>query len=270
VTIRRSVSFGIRGRFGPLPQPDRWGFIVGCCNSGTSLLHELVARHPDVGSLPREGQFLTDQLGVPKYDGLGRIWALNLARYRLTDADGSWIDIKRLKRQWGACFNDVSRPVLIEKSPPNAARTRWLQARFAPAVFIGIVRNGYAVAEGISRRPGRSISEGARQWTRSNEVMLEDWEYLDRKIFVRYEDLVTRPQLVLTRVFEVLSLEPDRYEWSCLQRSIRIHGRSEPLKDMNNESIAAMNEQDIGEIELESRAMLVRLGYADAKHTING
>jgi hypothetical protein len=270
VSTRKSLRFAMRGRFGPLPSPERWGFVVGCCNSGTSLLHELLARHPDIGSLPAEGQFLTDQLPVPTYDGLGRAWALDAARYRLTDADGSSIDVAKLKRQWGACFNDVSRPVLIEKSPPNAARTRWLQARFMPAVFIGIVRNGYAVAEGISRRAGRSVSEGARQWARSNEIMLDDWASLDRKILVRYEDVVTDPELVLTRVFRLLSIDRDRYDSSSLRGSIPVHERSEPLIDMNNESVASLSDQDVADIETESGTMLARLGYVAQKRTING
>ncbi len=261
MTFKTSIKFRVRGRFGPLPRPERWAFVVGCYNSGTSLLYGLLSRHPSVGSLPAEGQFLTDQLPVPKRDGFARGWALAGARYRLTEGDGESIDTERLKRQWGACFNDVSRPILIEKSPPNAARTRWLQSRFDDAHFIGIVRNGYAVAEGISRKAGHPISAAAAQWARSNKWMLRDWPYLERRTLIRYEDLVQNPETVLRGLFRFLSLDPDRYDWSSLAKPMKVHERAEPLKDLNDESLLALSRQQLVDVEDEAMEMLMRLGY---------
>ncbi len=114
------------GRFGSLPRPEKWVFIVGCYNSGTTLLHDLLATQPVVGS-----EF-----------GLRRLWALKPELFYLDEDGGRETDVARLKRQWGGLFNDPTRPVLLEKAAPDVARTRWLQRHFEPAWFIGIVRDG--------------------------------------------------------------------------------------------------------------------------------
>ncbi|MBK9319321.1 MAG: sulfotransferase [Bacteroidetes bacterium] len=44
------------------PEPEKWVFILGCYNSGTTLLHKLLATHSDIGSMPNEGQFYSSQL----------------------------------------------------------------------------------------------------------------------------------------------------------------------------------------------------------------
>lgn len=261
--FKRIAKLNVRAWLGPCPEPERWAFIVACSNSGTTLLHSLLARHPDVGSLPAEGQFLTDQLPVPKKEGLGRRWAVNPELYHLTERDGRSIRVRRLKRQWGYCFNDPTRRVLIEKSPPNAARTRWLQAHFENAHFIGIVRDGYAVAEGISRRAGHPISLAATQWARSNELLLADWTFLERKVLMRYEDLASDTEASLRDLLAFLRLDADRYDWSALHRPMQIHERVERVSDLNAISLAALSDGQRAEIDRAASAMLERLGYVN-------
>lgn len=71
----------------PVPRPRKWLFLVGCYNSGTTLLAELLSRHPDISALPTEGHFITDQF-VKDYDvGLPRMWAGREELFRLTEAD---------------------------------------------------------------------------------------------------------------------------------------------------------------------------------------
>jgi hypothetical protein len=257
--LKRIAKRNVRAWLGPLPEPERWAFIVACSNSGTTLLHSLLARHPDVGSLPAEGQFLTDQLPTPKREGFGRRWAVNPELYHLTERDGRSIRVRRLKRQWGYCFNDPTMPVLIEKSPPNAARTRWLQAHFANAHFIGLIR--YAVAEGISRRAGHPISLAATQWARSNELLLADWPYLERKVLMRYEDLASDTEASLRELFRFLKLDVGRYDWSALRRPMKIHEREERVSDLNANSLAALSNGQRAEIDRAASPMLERLGY---------
>ena len=132
------------------PRDKTWVFVVGCYNSGTTLLSELLGHHPDISALPDEGQFLTDQLPQDYMLGLPRMWVNREDLFRL-DENGTGPDPVRLEKEW-AMRLDCTKRVLLEKSPPNTARTRWLQANFSNAHFIGITRNPYAVAEGISRK----------------------------------------------------------------------------------------------------------------------
>lgn len=257
--LRRRLRFAWDGRFGPLPRPERWVFIVGCYNSGTTLLHDILATHPRVGSMPWEGQFYTDELPLPLDFGLPRLWAIEPERFALGPNDGAGIDVARLKRQWGARLNDPSRPILIEKSPTNAGRTRWLARHFENAHFIGIVRNGYAVAEGIRRKAGHRLELGARQWAVSNEIMLRDFEQLPNQMIVRYEELASDLPAVLDRVGGFIGISADGL--TGLGAEWRVHGHERPIRNLNGESFASMTEDELTEIRAAAGIMLDRLGY---------
>jgi hypothetical protein len=256
------LRLGRAARFGPLPRPQRWLFLVGCYNSGTTLLHDLLATHPMIGSMPDEGQFFTDQLPIPRELGLRRLWALQPELFWLDENAGKDVDVDRLLRQWGAVFNDPARPVLMEKTPTNAARTRWLQARFAPAYFVGIVRDGRAVAEGIRRKTGHDLGSAARQWSRSNEIMLQDFDHLQHKRLVTYERLTAEPNAVVSELLEflelpVLSEELGTREWN-------IHEQRSAVVNMNPRSLQALSPSDLETIHREAGALLRRFGYTDA------
>lgn len=259
----RSISRKIRrlrdGRLGPLPTPNKWVFIVGCYNSGTTLLHDILAAHPSVGSMPDEGQFYTDELLLPRAVGLPRLWALEAGRFCMDEAGGTGVNVVRLKRQWGARFNDPDRPVLLEKSPTNAARTRWLQRHFENAHFIGIVRNGYAVAEGIRRRAGHPLELAATQWARSNEILLRDFEMLQKKKLVRYEELTESAERILKDIVEFLDLSPTGL--AIDGRVWHIHGQEAPVANMNPESLQRLSREEREIIESAAGDLLKRLGY---------
>lgn len=256
--LSRKVKLEINGRSGPLPTPRNWVFLVGCFNSGTTLLHDLLAEHPQIDTMPEEGQFLTDQLTVPREVGLRRLWALDPEKFWLDESGGRDINVKRLKRHWGSHFNDPSRLVLLEKTPANAARTRWLQAHFEGAVFIGIIRDGRAVAEGIRRKTGHALDLAARQWARSNEIMLRDFEHLQRKRLIRYEDLTARPEAILDELVAFLELEPVSI---ALNRPWKIHEQTASIRNMNPRSMEALTAEELLVIEREAGDMLRTAGY---------
>lgn len=260
----RAVHREIRIALTPRPAGKRWVFLVGCYNSGTTLLSNLLGTHPKISALPREGQFLTDQFEADYELGVPRMWTLREDLFRLTEADEG-PDPNRIKREW-AMRLDRSRPVFLEKSPPNAARTRWLEANFAPASFIGIVRNGYAVAEGIRRKAephhlpeGWPLPACARQWARSNEILLEDAEHLQRFLWVRYEDLAAEPEPTLGRILDFLELST--HGTIDTDRDWDVHERSGTIRDMNAESIERLSPADRAEIREIMAPMLARFGY---------
>lgn len=271
-TWRRGAARGCRraahrlrlehaARFGPSPAPLKWVFLVGCYNSGTTLLHDLLASHPMIGSMPDEGQFFTDQLPIPRELGLRRLWALEPERFHIDERGGARIDVDRLRRQWGAKFNDPARPVLMEKTPTNAARTRWLQATFPPAYFVGIVRDGRAVAEGIRRKTGHDLASAARQWARSNEIMLRDFEHLEHKRLVTYEQLTASPNEVVAGLLEFLELPALAGELGG--REWKIHEQRSAVVNMNGRSLQSLSGHDLAVLEEEAGGMLRALGYTD-------
>jgi len=249
----------IDGWLGPMPHPQKWVFIVGCYNSGTTLLHDMLAIHPQIGSMDREGQYYTDQLPMPRRHGFPRLWALQPDMFYLKEGDGRHINVARLKRQWGAHFDDCTRRVLLEKSPTNAARTRWLQEHFEDAHFIGIIRNGYAVAEGIHRKEGHPLDVTAVQWALSNEIMLRDFEVLREKQLIRYETLTGFFEEVLREILEFVGLKP--IGSNVADRTWRIHEQVSPIRNMNQRSLEALGDKERKVIDAAAGHMLEYLGY---------
>lgn len=259
-----SIWREIRVSLTPVPQPQKWVFLVGCYNSGTTLLAELLGAHPSISALPTEGHFITDQFIKDYAIGLPRMWAKREELFRLTENDQG-PDPIRIKKEWGMRL-DTSRPVLLEKSPPNTPRTRWLQKHFENSYFIAIVRNGYAVAEGIARKgdpkhiaSGWPVEDGALQWRRSNEVLLEDQSRLNHLLWIRYEDLTENTPTTLRQITDFLGLDP--FPDMSEQKSWQIHERNEPVKNLNKQSIDRLSKEQIASINQVCGPMLKQFGY---------
>jgi len=254
--------FAWTGRFGQICQPKKWVFIVGCYNSGTTLLHNVLAALPNVAQLPREGQYCTDQLLVPSTAGLVRSWALHPELFTLDAAAKSPPDIDRLQRHWCSMMSPPGAGIYLEKSIPNAARIPWLNARFPNASFIAIVRNGYVVAEGIRRKADRSLAQGARQWAVSNDIMLQDLKSVERAHVITYEDFTESPEQVMGTLLSFLELPASQNmmqgkEWT-------IHGVQSSIKNMNQASLQRLSTGDKKIIEGEAGELLDHLGYWQA------
>ncbi len=254
----------VKVAFTPVPRPDKWLFLVGCYNSGTTLLADILGRHPDISGLPTEGHFITDQF-VKDYEvGLPRMWAGREELFRLTEDDVG-PDPIRIKKEWGMRL-DLHKSVLLEKSPPNSVRTRWLNRHFSPAYFVAIVRNGYAVAEGISRkgapkhlRDGWPVEQSAWQWRRTNEVLEEDAPYIQNFMWLKYEDLVRDPLTELNRITSFVGLRP--FKTFDPRKDFSIHERKESLKDLNAESIRHLTPEQVILINSVAKESLERYGY---------
>ena len=121
--------------------PNRWIFIVGCYNSGTTLLRSLLSQHPEIDALPSEGVRLTDALPRPEDVGWHRLWCRCLNDVRLPVDEDMAPRSARIRRHWSLALPGKPANVL-EKSIANTARMPFLQAGFPPAYFIYMIRNG--------------------------------------------------------------------------------------------------------------------------------
>jgi hypothetical protein len=235
-----------------------WCFVLGVNNSGTSLLNRLLGRHPEIHVLPLEGQKLTDAFPQPLAFGVPRSWSRRLDLFRLDERDSD-DDVERIVFHW--LHHYPAKPgVLVEKSPPNTLRSRWLQAHFAPARFIAIVRNPFAVAEGVRRREGHPLEVGAEHWRQANEILLDDLGHLEHHRLIRYEDLCRAPLDTLDAIRELLGLsQPFRAEM--------FDGRHAPdarlasIEDRNAQSIAGLDAEEIDRIARIVAPVSERLGY---------
>jgi hypothetical protein len=190
-------------------------FVGGLHRSGTTALARWIAEHPAVSAfhdtgVPRdEGMFLQD-VYPPSFEhgGPGR-FALDPDAY-LTEAS-PLVCAENRRRLWAAWsrFWDLDKPVLLEKSPPNLIRTRFLQALFPEARFIMVVRHPIAVAYATKKWSHTSLRSLVRHWIQAHDRFLADAPHLDHVALVRYEDLVADPVRELAKLHSFLGLEPN-------------------------------------------------------------
>ncbi|VAW80320.1 hypothetical protein MNBD_GAMMA12-2377 [hydrothermal vent metagenome] len=248
----------------PIPKKKTWVFLVGCYNSGTTLLAELLSQHPSISALPTEGHFITDQF-IKDYEiGLPRMWVEREDLFRMNE-DDTGPDPVRLTKEW-AMRLDCHKPVLLEKSPPNSAKTRWLQKHFENAHFIGIIRNAYTVSEGITRKANPThlinswpIEMSAYQWLRSNQILEQDAVHLKKFMWVKYEDLTADVIGTLNKITEFVGI--DHFQKFKKDQDWSIHERNEQVRNMNSESINRLSSEQIKIINQVAGDMIDSLGY---------
>jgi Sulfotransferase family len=238
-----------------------WLFILGLNNSGTTLLVDLLKTHPAMRLLPNEGHYLTGALPLPRTYGVPRNFSRRLDVFHWTEQDDP-APALRAKYDWAHCY--PQRPgILLEKSPPNSLRSRWLQHNFRPARFVAIIRHPYAVCEGIRRREGHSIEEAALHWACSTECLLDDIEHLQRCLCFRYEDLCAQPAEHLLKLEAFLGLDHP-IDRAVLQTPRRIHNiDSTPqlIRNLNERSLAQLSADDLFCIDRIAGPLMKRLGY---------
>lgn len=249
-------------RWRQLASRYHWVFVLGCNNSGTTLMARLLESHPEISGVPLGGRGATVVLLAPRRVNLIRLWTERVELFRLTDADQD-LDALRLAYDWVSAVRFSTRPFVLEKAPPDMVCSRWLQSVFPNASFIGLVRNGYAVAEGINRREGYSLDRCARHWNNANKIMMDDSAHLKRFALVSYEDLTRDGRTTMRRLSGFLGLDSDPLE-AAIDKEWQVHkmhGAPAKIRDFNGESLARLSKADMGVIGQHAQEMLGRFGY---------
>ena len=249
-------------------KPAKWIFIIGCYNSGTTLLDQILSQHKEVGGLNDEGVMLTSKLARPEDFSWRRMWVKceNLLKVNENPQQTATL----IKRHWSH-FYDRKKTALLEKSISNAPRAVFFNDNFQPAYFIHIVRNGYAVAEGIRRKaklmPGNPfypkgqypINLCAEQWTRSLQVVREQQGQLHNFFEITYEQLTTDPDKTMQQVCRFLDISP--FDTSLKSVSFSVHQTNASIQDMNQSSLERLTNDEIGLINEVAAEDLKRYGY---------
>jgi hypothetical protein len=191
----------------------RFVFLAGLHRSGTTLLARLLAAHPEVSGFSGtgvdadEGQHLQTVYPAAKvWGGPGRFGFAPEAHF--TEAQASEEKARQLFAEWSPHW-DLSRPVLLEKSPPNLLKTRYLQALFPGSKSVVMLRHPIAVSLATAKWRGtRRYGRLVEHWLRCHEIFAADQPQLESVHVIRYEDLVREPEPVLRGVFEFLDLDP--------------------------------------------------------------
>lgn len=247
----------------------KWIFITGCYNSGTTLLDQILASHPQISGLPDEGVMLTNQLVRPEDFGWRRMWSKCEVEMK-TNKKSKNRNATTIKKHWSH-FYDLQKEYLLEKSISNSTRLDFFNENFQPAWFIHIVRNGYSVAEGIHRKtnvmPGNSYYEKgkyplticANQWVKSLSVFEENKQNLKNVIEIKYETLAENPAKVVNDILEKIGLK--KFPVDYFNKSFSVHEKKSTIQNMNAASFKRLNDKDLNDINVVAKEYLIKYGY---------
>lgn len=248
-------------------------FLLAPNNSGSTFLTAALAGCARAWSLPREGQHVAGFHG-PSSRGTGTrlLWAADPASIA-TFRDPAAYDWDRTRRAWHFHARAAAEgaDTLVVASPPFLLIADQLAAAFPGAAFLLMVRNPYAVAEGIIRRgtaagpaaPGDSLAATAARHIvaaltaqQANRTTLGD-----HATFFSYEEMCRAPAAVAAQIAALVPAFADL----DLGRAQPVKGSyNEPLRDMNADQIARLDAGqilDLNRVFDDHRALLDSFGY---------
>ena len=178
---------------------------------------------------------------------------------------------------WYARARAPDASVFVAKSTHHVLHVAQLAKHFSNARFLFMVRNPYAVCEGICRRyrtrlaehfrrqftaPGRSLPTAAAThvanclaWQRRN---MEAWQHCS--VFFTYERMCNVPQAVAEKVRALVPAIDDL----VLDRRIAAKDYDEVLANMNGRQLANLRAEDVAafnRVFREHRDTLAWFGY---------
>nr|MBF0221948.1 sulfotransferase [Desulfobulbaceae bacterium] len=245
-------------------EAHKWVFIVGCNNSGTTLLQKALEKCGQISVMKFEGQRHTNTLPRAYKYGFDRVWS-EYAEDLHMPINNSAAILPRLVHDWISALPKPVNQVIVEKTPANLVRMDFLNKHFPHAYFIGLVRNGYAVAEGIKRRSGHSLERAAKHWKRVGELLTRNSQEVANYLEVRYEDLAENPTANIAKLAEFIGLETGApsdvkaeafalpTERGCIKQSIQ---------NLNSESISRLTVAEKKSIYKHAGAMLDLYDYS--------
>jgi hypothetical protein len=197
-----------------LAEGQRLVFVGGLHRSGTSLLAQLIADHPQGSGLSGtevpedEGQHL-QQVYPPArtFGGPGRFAHDSAAHLTESSPLATPANAERLLTAWRPYW-DNSKQYLVEKSPPNLIMSRFLQSMFPDPYFLFIVRHPVSVTLATRKwRARMPLPRLMNHWFVAHDAAQSDLPMLRRIHIVSYEWLLAEPAETLSDVADFLGLE---------------------------------------------------------------
>lgn len=249
-------------------------FICGLHRSGTSALARLLGSAPGIHAMTHtgvpedEGQHLQDVFAPASVHGGPGLFALDPKSHLTESSELATTDNARaILRAWaphwhladGQCLRWGARPgtaVVLEKSPPNLVRTRFLQRLFPMARFVVLRRHPAVVAASTQKMcPDRDVTTLLQHWLAAHHQYDADAPHLAVVHELRYEDLLADPGTSLRQLAEAVGMD-GRFDRSLLEP-----GHTEPHLRTWRRISAAIPPADLRQVE----ARIHRYGYSLAE-----
>ena len=236
---------------------NKYLFILSPPFCGSTLMNEFLCTSRQVSSnngvFTREGQRLP---GASKMMfETGNRWDENLT-----------FDWAYIKKEWRKYW-DISKPILLEKSPPNILRAEAIQREFSPAFFICLYRNPYAHVESIINRVQfyslENIEEAAEFAVKCLRFQKKNMEVLDNVTGISYEELTSDPLAATGKIIRFL---PDLEQLNP-ESEFKAHNfkdRKLKMTNLNEEKIKKFSTRDLNRMNavfLQHEELLAFFNY---------
>ena len=164
-------------------------FITGYRHSGTTMTHQLIKAHPQVGWIENEESYI--EFNRP------REWVLMMASQKVSNLKKyAWGE----KIPWGNRDTDKDGKRVIQISK------KWLRYFNKEGRVLQVLRHPFDVF--LSDRGGNKILKKEFGWqVNTVEKVIEYMNTDSRCAVVVYEELVTYPEMVLPKIFKFLGLD---------------------------------------------------------------
>lgn len=197
----------------PPPVRDRtFVFFGGLHRSGTSLLSQCLSQHPMISGLTAtgapedEGQHVQSVYPPARaYGGAGKFAFRREAHLTEVSALASERNGLALFYDWSRYW-DTTKSILVEKSPPNLIRGRFLQKLFPNCYFVFVVRHPVAVCLATQKWSRSSLYSLFRHWVLAHEIFKEDLRHIRNALVVKYEHFVVKPDASLKTIYDFIGV----------------------------------------------------------------
>ena len=196
----------------------RYIFVCGLHRSGTSVLFRSLRDHPQVSGFQGTDSFEDEGMHLQTvyrpsghYGGAGEFGFHPEAHLTETSPLVSESNRQKLFSEWSQYW-DLNKEYLLEKSPPNIVRTRFLQAMFPNSYFIVMMRHPLAVSYATQKWyrkykiNWRRFPRIFEHWLVCHEIFKEDQTHLKNSFVVKYEDFVAEPYQWVNKIYRFLGL----------------------------------------------------------------
>jgi hypothetical protein len=187
-------------------------FVGGCGRSGTTLVKEILNRHPAIACGPETSMF-----GLPfNPDNIGPIWGLSTEDLR-DEARRSSNLVEFAQRFYSRFAEAENKRRWADKTPNNIRSISQILTWFPRGMFIHIVRDGRDVACSLRHHPSERVVGGRVVPVKSNNPIsrcAQRWladtsrglafDAHPRVMRINYEDLVQQPESTTRKLCEFI------------------------------------------------------------------
>lgn len=253
-------------------------FIGGLHRSGTTALNALlgtdarVSVFSNTGVTEDEGQYLQTVLPLEREFGAVGEFALDPRAHITEESDLLQPAKERLFAEWSRHW-DLTKKVLVEKTPSNIIRMRFLRAVFPNANFIVMIRHPVAITLAATKWKNLQIEIMLENWVTAHEIMSKDLAHIggDCCTIIRYEDFISDPKSVEHELENALGFAPE-LDYSLLKPGLNksyferwrngdyhLWGNNHPVK---NRLKSKFNRIKFRRLERELEKKINRFGYS--------